>query len=76
MMTTQRWLKKRYGLNLNKIICWEHPNFAREIITLLDNNFNRIELKAWPMPFIPSIDLNLIIKFTYSKKTYINENKS
>jgi SAM-dependent methyltransferase len=76
MMTSQRWLKKRYGLNLNKIICWEHPNFAREIITLLDNNFNRIELKAWPMPFIPSIDLNLIIKFTYSKKTYINENKS
>ena len=68
IMTTSRWLKKNYGLDLNKIICWEHPNLANEIISLLDKHFQRIELKAWPMRLIPLIDLNLIIKFTYAKR--------
>lgn len=66
---------KKYGLNLNKIICWEHPNFAREIVELMDKNFERIALKAWPMPIIPLMDLNLIIKFTYAKKIITNHTK-
>ena len=75
MITTQRWLRKKYGLNLNKIICWEHPNFAREIVELMDKNFKRIALKAWPMPIIPLMDLNLIIKFTYAKKIITDHTK-
>jgi SAM-dependent methyltransferase len=68
MITTLRWLKKSHGLNLNKIICWEHPNFANEVIKSLDKHFHRIELKAWPLQVIPLIDLNLIIKFSYVKR--------
>jgi ubiquinone/menaquinone biosynthesis C-methylase UbiE len=75
MLTTSKWIKKKHGIDLNKIICWEHPNFASEIIKLLDKHFNKIELKAWPMPFVPLIDLNLIVKFNYAKKFTENQNQ-
>jgi hypothetical protein len=70
-ITTSRWLKRKFGLDLNKIICWEHPNFAKDIVKMLDKNFKRIALKAWPMPYLPLYDLNLIIKFTYVKNDSI-----
>jgi SAM-dependent methyltransferase len=75
LLTTSRWLRKSHGLDLNKIICWEHPNFANDIIKSLDKNFTRISLQAWPLPFIPLIDVNLVIKFAYAKKTIIYRSK-
>ena len=66
-LTTRRWMKKNSNIDLDKIICWEHCNFADHIIEELDNNFNREFLEFSPFK-IPSIDLNLVIRYCYSKR--------
>jgi hypothetical protein len=65
-LTTRRLLIKRYGLNFDKIICWEHPNFADFILERLDIYFERQFLKLHPFPWLP-LDINLVISFIYRK---------
>lgn len=65
-MTSRRWLKKHTSINPDKIISWEHPNFADAILRILDNYMFRRYISFWPL-VIPSIDLNLIVKFIYEK---------
>ncbi len=68
MMTSRRWLKKNTNIDPDKIICWEHPNYSDDIISGLNKYFIRHKLSLWPLPFLPSIDSNLVIKFIYKKK--------
>ncbi len=65
--TSRRWFKKNTQINPDKIICWEHPNFADYIIKNLDLFFKRKMLNFEPFK-IPFIDTNLIIKFIYIKE--------
>jgi SAM-dependent methyltransferase len=65
-LTTRRWLKKKTKINPDKIICWEHPNFADTILNTLDSKMSRLYLSYWPFG-MHVIDLNLIIKFIYEK---------
>lgn len=59
-------MHKHYGINYDKIICWEHPNFADFIIEQLDAHFERHRLKLHPFPWLP-IDFNLIASFVFKK---------
>lgn len=72
-LTTRRYVYKNYGINYDKIICWEHPNFADLIIKKLDTYFQRQHLKFHPFPFLP-MDFNLTASFIYRKK-YLNLEK-
>jgi len=63
-LTTRRYVHKHYGINYDKIICWEHPNFADFIIEQLDTHFQKRYLKLHPFSFFP-IDFNLIASFIY-----------
>ncbi len=65
-LTTRRYVHKNYGINYDKIICWEHPNFADFIIEQLDAFFIRKYLEFHPFSFLP-IDFNLISSFIYKK---------
>ncbi len=65
-LTSRNWLLKNTHINPDKIICWEHPNFADGILKTLDSMFQKTYLSFWPLA-IPSVDLNLIIKFIYKK---------
>ena len=65
-LTTRRYVHKNYGINYDKIICWEHPNFADYIIDRLDFYFERKYLKLHPFPTL-SIDFNLVASFVYQK---------
>ncbi len=65
-MTSRRWVKKNTGINFDKIICWEHPNFADNIIATMDSMITRRYISYWPISF-PTIDFNLVIKFVYEK---------
>ncbi len=67
LLTTRRWLKKNTNIDPDKLICWEHPNFADHILETLDGGMRRQYLGFWPLA-IPSIDLNLVIKFVYAKR--------
>lgn len=64
---TSRRYAKRLGINYDKIICWEHPNFVDKIKSLLDKNFVKIKSIKKPFPDLP-FDLNLIWAFIYQKK--------
>lgn len=70
MLTTRRWFMKNTSVDLDKIICWEHPNFADQIVAGLDQNFERDTLALWPMPMLPLLDANLVISFRYFKREH------
>lgn len=65
-LTTRRYVHKNYGINYDKIICWEHPNFADFIIERLDAHFEKEHLKLHPFPWLP-IDFNLVTSFIYGR---------
>lgn len=65
-ITTRPWLKKN-GVDCDKIICWEHPNFSDTILKSLNKSFIKKTVKFWPLG-IPVIDFNLVVKFIYENK--------
>jgi len=65
-LTTRRYVHKNYGINYDKIICWEHPNFADFIIERLDAQFDRQHLKFHPLNWLP-LDFNLVVSFVFKK---------
>jgi SAM-dependent methyltransferase len=66
-LTSRRWLKKHTKITPDKIICWEHPNFADEILHEMDCTFARVSVKYWPFLWLRLIDPNLIVQFVYRK---------
>jgi len=67
MLTSRRWFKKNTTIDPDKIICWEHPNFADQILGELDQVFKREAVEHWPLGWLPLLDLNLVIRFLYLK---------
>lgn len=67
MLTSRRWFKKNTSVELDKIICWEHPNFADHILSELNQVFTREAVQYWPLPWLPLLDPNLVIRLWYRK---------
>jgi SAM-dependent methyltransferase len=67
MLTSRRWFKKHTSIDPDKIICWEHPNFADEILSELDKTFERRQARYWPLRWLPLLDTNLVIRLVYRK---------
>lgn len=65
-LTTRRWLLANTTINPDKLICWEHPNFADFIINTISQSSKKQHLSFWPLKF-SSIDLNLVVKFIFKK---------
>ena len=66
-LTTRRWLRRNTSIDPDKLICWEHPNFADHVVVALDREFERAELRHWPLRWLASLDLNLLITFVYRR---------
>jgi ubiquinone/menaquinone biosynthesis C-methylase UbiE len=66
-LTSRRWFKKNTGITSDKIICWEHPNFADKIIRVFEDKMKKKKLSFWPFG-IKLIDINLIVSFIYERK--------
>jgi len=64
--TSRRTVRERYGLDLHKIICWEHPNYADRIMKCL-SEYGESRYEKWPFPHFP-LDVNLIVKFVVRKR--------
>jgi len=67
-LTTRRYVHKNYKINYDKIICWEHPNYADFIIERLHAQFERVCFNLHPFPCLP-IDFNLVGTFVYRKRS-------
>ncbi len=68
LLTSRRWLKKNTDIDPDKIICWEHPNFADEILEALENIFRIQLLRYWPFPWVKLLDCNLVVSFCCEKR--------
>lgn len=65
-LTTRRWFLKNTSINPDKIICWEHPNFAPHIVKEMSKVFSKVKISFWPFP-IPWLDVNLTVRFIFRK---------
>lgn len=63
-LTSRRWFHRNTTIDPDKIICWEHPNFAEDVVTEMLGSFEKERLSYWPMK-VPSIDLNLVLSFIF-----------
>jgi len=61
-LTSRRWLRRNTTIDPGKIICWEHVNFADQIISALKDRFELDFLAHWPLR-LPSPDVNLVTSF-------------
>ncbi len=66
LLTARRFAYKHSSVNYDKIICWEHPNFADEILSCCDSIFIPVEKQLWPLS-LGLLDINLVAKFIYQK---------
>ena len=67
-LTSKRWVRKNTSIEYDKIICWEHPNFADDILFELNRIFSVVKKRYSPLNFLPSLDLNLVTSFIAFKK--------
>jgi SAM-dependent methyltransferase len=67
-VTTRRWIKKKYSLDYDKIIAWEHPNFVDEIRLALRDKMIEKEWIQIPFSGLRSYNLSLISRFRFTKK--------
>ncbi|SLN29686.1 class I SAM-dependent methyltransferase [Oceanibacterium hippocampi] len=66
-LTTRREFRRSVGLDYDKVICWEHPNFADQVMNSLHRRFRPRHLSFWPLA-VPVPDVNLIIRFIVEKR--------
>jgi SAM-dependent methyltransferase len=59
-LTSKRYMEKKYGIDYDAIVHWEHWNNFREIIKMIRNNFLIDEERFLPFPFLPLAHLNVI----------------
>jgi len=64
--TSRRYVRKNFGYNYDKIICWEHCHFADEIEKKLSKSLSKIKTIKKPFNFLPN-DFNLSFSFIYKK---------
>jgi len=65
-LTTRRYFRRHTTIDIDKVICWEHPNLADSVLARLGVRFHRRRLGFWPL-IVPAIDLNLVITFVFEK---------
>ena len=66
MLTTRRWFKRNTNIDPDKIICWEHPNYADQLFAEMDRLFVRKNVQFWPLG-VPLMDINLVLSFQFIK---------
>lgn len=66
MLTSRRWFLRHTRIDPDKIICWEHPNFADGLLNDLTAGFGAPDLEWWPWR-VPSVDLNLVVSFVFER---------
>jgi SAM-dependent methyltransferase len=64
LITSRRWFKRHTTIDPDKLICWEHPNFASAVLRALDRRFHRQHVRFWPLG-VPLVDVNLVVRFVY-----------
>jgi SAM-dependent methyltransferase len=70
LLTSRRWLRRNTSIDPDKLICWEHPNFADHIVRELNGEFEQQHTQVWPIRPIRMIDVNLVVSFIHRKRAH------
>jgi SAM-dependent methyltransferase len=70
LLTSRRWLHRNTSIDPDKLICWEHPNFADHLLRDLASEFEPEHTQAWPIRAIRMIDVNLIVSFVHRRRAH------
>ena len=71
-LTSRQWLHKNTNIDYDKLICWEHPNYADFILKKLDQNFLRSFLKVG-FGYSANFGLQFNLSFLLQKLSEINQ---
>lgn len=66
-LVTRRWVKRNYGIDYDKIIAWEHPNYVDAIRQGLSKHFDEEIWDQRPFGLVRNLNLNLISRFSFIK---------
>lgn len=66
-LTSRGWIRRNTGIDYDKIICWEHPNFADTIVQELDKRFRRNRVASWPSAGFNTLNFSLLTRFDFHK---------
>ena len=64
-LTSRRWIHTNTQIDYDKVICWEHPNFADKILDEMNKRFIQKDISYFPSIGLPSINLTLVTRFIY-----------
>jgi ubiquinone/menaquinone biosynthesis C-methylase UbiE len=59
-LTSKPYMERRYGIDYNAIVQWEHWNTFKEVVEMITEQFDIIEKKFIPFPFLPIAGANVI----------------
>ena len=59
-LTSKRYMERKYGIDYNAIVRWEHWNTCREVVEEIAHQFSIRSVRYLPF-FIPSVHLNVIV---------------
>ena len=59
-LTSKPYMERRYNINYDSIVRWEHWNTCHEVIAAIERSFNISCLQYLPF-FIPSVHVNVIV---------------
>jgi SAM-dependent methyltransferase len=67
-LTSRRWLRRNTTIDPDKLICWEHPNFADRVLRAIAGQFDLERTESWPLRLLPVLDVNLVVRFLARKR--------
>jgi SAM-dependent methyltransferase len=59
-ITSKPYMKRKYGVDYDAIVLWEHWNTFKEVVEMIKEQFEIVEKKFIPFWFIPIVDVNII----------------
>ena len=59
-LTSKRYMERKYGLDYDAIVRWEHWNTFSEVVELLKVQLQVSEHRFIPFPFVPTVHGNVI----------------
>jgi ubiquinone/menaquinone biosynthesis C-methylase UbiE len=59
-LTSKPYMKRKYGIDYDTIVQWEHWNTYREVVEMVQEQFEIVEQKFIPFSFLPLVDANVI----------------
>ena len=67
-LTSKPYMEKKYGIDYDAVVHYEHCNTFDDIVKCLKRNYEIINRRYIPFPFLPSVHFNVIICLRAKKK--------